>query len=246
MARTKKQKPVVLVGKGITFDTGGISLKPGDRHGSDEIRHVRCCQRVGRVSRRRRAQGEGQSGRLDPDLREHAQRPGDQAGRRREEHVGSDDRGAQYRCRRSADPVRRADLCRALRAGRGGRHRDLDRRDASSRWATSPAEFSATATAWHGRCSTPARTRSTAAGRCRCGTTIRKRSTAISRISPTSAGRAGGSITAACFLSKFAKKFDWAHLDIAGVAWKEGKEKGATGPSGRLLTTWLLAQESAP
>ena len=42
-------------------------------------------------------------------------------------------------------------------------------------------------------------------------------------------GRAGGSITAACFLSKFAKKFDWAHLDIAGVAWKEGKEKGATG-----------------
>ena len=41
-------------------------------------------------------------------------------------------------------------------------------------------------------------------------------------------GRAGGSITAACFLSKFAKKYDWAHLDIAGVASKEGKEKGAT------------------
>jgi leucyl aminopeptidase len=59
------------------------------------------------------------------------------------------------------------------------------------------------------------------------------------------AGRAGGSITAACFLSKFAKKFDWAHLDIAGVAWKEGKEKGATGRPVALLTTWLLAQESA-
>jgi leucyl aminopeptidase len=43
------------------------------------------------------------------------------------------------------------------------------------------------------------------------------------------AGRAGGSITAACFLSRFAKKYDWAHLDIAGVAWKEGKEKGSTG-----------------
>ncbi len=43
------------------------------------------------------------------------------------------------------------------------------------------------------------------------------------------AGRAGGSITAACFLSRFAKKFEWAHLDIAGVAWNEGKEKGATG-----------------
>jgi len=58
-------------------------------------------------------------------------------------------------------------------------------------------------------------------------------------------GRAGGSITAACFLSRFAKKFDWAHLDIAGVAWKEGKEKGATGRPVPLLTTWVLSQENA-
>jgi leucyl aminopeptidase len=57
------------------------------------------------------------------------------------------------------------------------------------------------------------------------------------------AGRAGGSITAACFLSKFAKKYDWAHLDIAGTAWKDGKEKGGTGRPVPLLTTWLLAQE---
>jgi leucyl aminopeptidase len=60
------------------------------------------------------------------------------------------------------------------------------------------------------------------------------------------AGRAGGSITAACFLSRFTKKYDWAHLDIAGVAWREGKEKGATGRPVPLLTTWLLAQENAP
>ncbi len=59
------------------------------------------------------------------------------------------------------------------------------------------------------------------------------------------AGRAGGSITAACFLSRFAKKYDWAHLDIAGVAWKEGKEKGATGRPVPLLTTWLLSQAAA-
>ena len=57
------------------------------------------------------------------------------------------------------------------------------------------------------------------------------------------AGRAGGSITAACFLSRFARKFEWAHLDIAGVAWNEGKEKGATGRPVPMLTTWLLAQE---
>jgi leucyl aminopeptidase len=57
--------------------------------------------------------------------------------------------------------------------------------------------------------------------------------------------RAGGSITAACFLSRFARKYDWAHLDIAGVAYKEGKEKGATGRPVPLLATWLLAREGA-
>jgi leucyl aminopeptidase len=58
------------------------------------------------------------------------------------------------------------------------------------------------------------------------------------------AGRAGGSITAACFLSKFARKYDWAHLDIAGIAYREGKEKGATGRPVPLLANWLLAQET--
>lgn len=52
-------------------------------------------------------------------------------------------------------------------------------------------------------------------------------------------GRAGGSITAACFLSRFAKKYDWAHLDVAGTAWKSGKEKGATGRPVPLLTEFL-------
>jgi leucyl aminopeptidase len=56
------------------------------------------------------------------------------------------------------------------------------------------------------------------------------------------AGRPGGSITAACFLSRFTKKFDWAHIDIAGVAHTEGKEKGATGRPVPLLVTWLLGQ----
>ena len=55
-------------------------------------------------------------------------------------------------------------------------------------------------------------------------------------------GRAGGSITAACFLSRFAKKYDWAHLDIAGTAWKSGKEKGATGRPVPLLVTYLVQQ----
>lgn len=53
-------------------------------------------------------------------------------------------------------------------------------------------------------------------------------------------GRPAGSVTAACFLSRFAKSFDWAHLDIAGVAWRSGKEKGATGRPIPLLTNYLI------
>jgi leucyl aminopeptidase len=53
-------------------------------------------------------------------------------------------------------------------------------------------------------------------------------------------GRAGGSITAACFLSRYAKKYDWAHLDIAGTAWKSGKDKGSTGRPVPLLTHYLM------
>ena len=54
-------------------------------------------------------------------------------------------------------------------------------------------------------------------------------------------GPKGGTITAACFLSRFAKKYNWAHLDIAGTAWVSGgKEKGATGRPVPLLTQYLL------
>ena len=56
------------------------------------------------------------------------------------------------------------------------------------------------------------------------------------------AGRAGGAITAAKFLQRFATKFAWAHLDIAGTAWKSGASKGATGRPVALLVDYLLAQ----
>ena len=55
-------------------------------------------------------------------------------------------------------------------------------------------------------------------------------------------GRWGGTITAACFLSRFTKKYTWAHLDIAGVAWHQGKMKGSTGRPVPLLTEYLLHQ----
>ncbi|OZB48125.1 MAG: leucyl aminopeptidase [Polynucleobacter sp. 39-45-136] len=56
-------------------------------------------------------------------------------------------------------------------------------------------------------------------------------------------GRPAGSVTAACFLSRFTEKYKWAHLDIAGTAWKSGAAKGATGRPVPLLVNYLLEQK---
>jgi len=58
--------------------------------------------------------------------------------------------------------------------------------------------------------------------------------------------RAGGSITAAMFLKRFTAKLNWAHLDIAGTAWKSGAQKGATGRPVGLLTHFVLGYAGQP
>ncbi|MHC1481052.1 leucyl aminopeptidase [Frateuria aurantia] len=59
-------------------------------------------------------------------------------------------------------------------------------------------------------------------------------------------GKAGGTITAACFLARFTENQRWAHLDIAGTAWDEGRKGSSTGRPVTLLTQWLIdrAQEA--
>src|SRR5215208_4153011 len=58
------------------------------------------------------------------------------------------------------------------------------------------------------------------------------------------AGRAGGAVNAAKFLQRFAGNFPWAHLDIAGTAWKGGAAKGSTGRPVGLLVQFLLGQQN--
>jgi len=53
-------------------------------------------------------------------------------------------------------------------------------------------------------------------------------------------GPSAGTITAACFLARFTEKYHWAHLDIAGVAWSKGKAKGATGRAVPILCQYLM------
>ncbi|NOX76528.1 MAG: leucyl aminopeptidase [Gammaproteobacteria bacterium] len=62
---------------------------------------------------------------------------------------------------------------------------------------------------------------------------------------PNIAGREGGTITAACFLSRFTKKYHWAHMDIAGTAWVSGENKGATGRPVALLTQFLIERSTS-
>ena len=55
-------------------------------------------------------------------------------------------------------------------------------------------------------------------------------------------GRLAGTITAACFLARFTKEYKWAHLDIAGTAWKSGSSKGSTGRPVPLLCQFLIEE----
>jgi leucyl aminopeptidase len=58
-------------------------------------------------------------------------------------------------------------------------------------------------------------------------------------------GMSAGVLTAGCFLSRFMEKTDWAHLDIAGSAWKWGSDDGATGRPVGLLAQYLVNQAGA-
>ncbi len=64
----------------------------------------------------------------------------------------------------------------------------------------------------------------------------------VADISNMASERGAGSISAACFLSKFADKYPWAHIDIAGTAWRSGKNKTASGRPVPLLVQFLKNQ----
>ena len=161
-APPRAQAPVVLVGKGITFDTGGISHQARGRDGRDEVRHGRRGQRAGHAARawpscKPKLNVVG----VIPACENMPERPRHQAGRRGHQHVGPDHRDPQHRRRRPPDPVRRADLRRALQAGGGGRHRHADRRLRDRAGPPPLAACSPPTTRWPPSCSPPAERRST-------------------------------------------------------------------------------------
>ncbi len=121
-------KPIVLIGKGMTFDTGGVSLKPGAN--LDEMKYDMCGggSVIGAFRTVAKLGLADQSGRPCDGGREHAGRQCQPTGRRRQVDGGHHDRDPQHRRRRAPRAVRCDDLRRALRAGVRDRPRHADRR----------------------------------------------------------------------------------------------------------------------
>ena len=94
--------------------------------------------------------------------------------------------------------------------------------------------------AWQTPCSPPARKPATRAWRMPIEDSYQEQLKSNFADMANIGGPAAGSVTAACFLERFTKKYTWAHLDIAGTAWRSGAAKGATGRPVPLLTTFLI------
>ena len=235
----KSEKPTVLVGKGITFDTGGISLKPGGD--MDEMKYDMCgaasvlgtFKALGELDLAINAVGLIATCENMPDA--GAIKPGDiltSMSGLTIEVLNTDAEGRLILCdaltyAERFEPSAVVDIATLTGACviALGHHPSglFSNKDALAHELLAAGE-AAHDRAWHMPLWEEFQTQldSNFADMANIG------------------GRAGGSITAACFLSRFAKKYDWAHLDIAGTAWKSGKEKGGTGRPVPLLTTFLV------
>jgi leucyl aminopeptidase len=234
----KGQKPVVLVGKGITFDTGGISIKPGAE--MDEMKYDMCgaasvlgtFKAIAEMDLAINAVGIIPACENMPDG--NAIKPGDiltSMSGQTIEVLNTDAEGRLILCDaltyaerfEPSSVVDIATLTGACVIALGHHLSGLfSNHDTLARELLAAGDL-ALDRAWHMPMleDYQAQLDSNFADMANIG------------------GRAAGSITAACFLSRFTKKYDWAHLDIAGTAWKSGKEKGSTGRPVPLLTEFL-------
>ncbi len=247
MGGKAKEAPVVLVGKGITFDTGGISLKPGS--GMDEMKYDMCG--AASVLGTMRAIGEmalplnviGVIPTCENMPSGTATRPGDivtSMSGQTIEILNTDAEGRLILCDaltyverfKPACVIDIATLTGACVTALGHHNTGLFTRhdDAHDELANAliAAGKYANDTAWRMPIEDAYQEQ------------LKSNFADMANIG----GPPGGSITAACFLERFTKKYTWAHLDIAGTAWKSGGAKGATGRPVPLLTTFLLERLS--
>jgi leucyl aminopeptidase len=236
---TKKQKPVVLVGKGITFDTGGISLKPAAE--MDEMKFDMCgaASVLGSIKAVARMRLPLNVIGIIPTTENmpggNASRPGDivtSLSGQTIEILNTDAEGRLILCDaltyaerfEPAAVVDIATLTGACVIALGHVASGLYSNDEALAHELLKAGDYAYDRAWHMPLWDDYQDQ------------LKSNFADMANIG----GRPAGSITAACFLSRFTKKYHWAHLDIAGTAWKSGRDKGATGRPVPLLTQFLM------
>ncbi len=234
-----KQAPVVLVGKGITFDTGGISLKPGE--GMDEMKYDMCgAASVLGTLRAVAEMGLKQNVIAVVPTCENmpsgiASKPGDvvtSMSGQTIEILNTDAEGRLILCDaltyverfKPAVVIDVATLTGACIIALGHVNTGMYARSDALADALVAAGKQSLDTAWRMPLDEEYREQ------------LKSNFADMGNIG----GRPAGSVTAACFLSRFTEKYDWAHLDIAGVAWKSGAAKGATGRPVPLLTRFLM------
>jgi leucyl aminopeptidase len=243
MGGKAKDAPTVLVGKGITFDTGGISLKPGAN--MDEMKYDMCgaasvlgtFRAIGEMDLKLNVIGVVPTCENMPSGR--ASKPGDivtSMSGQTIEILNTDAEGRLILCDaltyverfKPAAVVDIATLTGACVTALGHHNTGLftrhdDAHDALAGELLAAGKASGD-TAWRMPIEDAYQEQ------------LKSNFADMANIG----GPPGGSITAACFLERYTKKYTWAHLDIAGTAWKSGAAKGATGRPVPLLTTFLI------
>jgi leucyl aminopeptidase len=234
-------KPVVLVGKGITFDSGGISLKPGEA--MDEMKFDMCgaASVLGALEATARMRLPLNLTVIAPCVENMpggaASRPGDivtSLSGQSIEILNTDAEGRLVLCDaltyaerfKPAAVIDVATLTGACIVALGHVASGLFASDDELAEALLDAGDAAFDRAWRLPLWEDYRE------------SLKSNFADLANVG----GRPAGSVTAACFLSRFAGKYPWAHLDIAGTAWKSGTDKGVTGRPVPLLTHFLLAR----
>ena len=236
------EAPIVLVGKGITFDTGGISLKPGEA--MDEMKYDMCgaasvigtLYAVALMKLKKNVIGVVPTCENMPSG--GATRPGDivkSMSGQTIEILNTDAEGRLILCDaltyverfKPKAVIDVATLTGACVIALGHIHSGLFSDDDALADALSKAGKTSLDTVWRLPLDAAYHEQ------------LKSNFADVANIG----GRPAGSITAACFLSRFTEKYKWAHLDIAGTAWKSGAAKGATGRPVPLLLNYLLEQK---
>ena len=234
-------EPIVLVGKGVTFDSGGISLKPGS--GMDEMKFDMCG--AASVLGTMRAVAEMQ---LKVNLTvvvptvenmpaHNASKPGDvvkSMSGQTIEILNTDAEGRLILCDALTycakfNPkvvIDIATLTGAVIIALGKHHSGLMSNDQSLADDLKVSGGSAMDTVWQLPLDDE------------YDELLKSNFADMANIG----GREAGTVTAACFLARYAKDYRWAHIDIAGTAWLGGSKKGATGRPVPLLTQYVMEQ----